>query len=69
MYINKENSEAIAEYCKDKFAGWTIRHFGVNQDGYVAFILSKFNEQDKIAFILSDEEGNDVGFIEEGEEI
>jgi len=68
MYIDRENSEAIAEYCNEKFAGWTIRQFGVNQDGYVAFILNK-GKDDKIAFLLSDEEGNDVGFIEEGDEI
>ena len=68
MYIDRENSEAIAKYCNEKFAGWTIRSFGVNQDGYVGFILRK-GDQNKIAFLLSDEEGNDVGFIEEGEEI
>jgi hypothetical protein len=68
MYIDRENSEAIAKYCNDKFKGWTIAEFGVNEEGYVGFIVRK-GKQSKIAFLLSDPEGNDVGFIEEGETI
>ena len=62
-------AEAIVDYCNEKFAGWTIRQFGLNEDGDVAMILSTINKKSKIAFLLSDPEGNDVGFIEEGEGI
>jgi len=68
MYIDKENSRAVANYCNDKFAGWTIGSFGVNEDGYVGFILRK-GLVEKVAFLLSDAEGNDVGFIVEGDEV
>ena len=70
MYIGGgydiEESKAIAKYCNERFVGWTIKHFGTTEDGYVGFTLSK-GKQEKVAYLLSDPEGNGVGFIEEGE--
>jgi len=66
MYLNIEESKAIAKYCNEKFKGWTIVDFGTTRDGYVAFTLRK-GLVEKVAFLLSDPEGNGVGFIEEGE--
>ena len=60
-------AKTIADYCNDKFAGWTIKSFGCGGFGYVWFTLSK-GEQEKVAWLLSDPEGNGVGFIEEGNE-
>lgn len=59
-------AQAIADYCNEKFTGWTILNFGITPDGYVAFTLRK-GLVEKVAFLLSDPEGNGVGFLEEGE--
>lgn len=61
-------AQAIADYCNNRFVGWTMYNFGTTEDGYVAFTLTK-GEQKRIAYLLSDPEGNGVGFIEEGEYI
>lgn len=61
-----QHVNAVAKYCNEKFAGWTIGNFGMTEDGYVAFTLRK-GSAEKVAFLLSDPEGNDVGFLEEAE--
>lgn len=66
MYLDIDESKAIAEYCNERFTGWKILNFGTTPDGYVAFTLRK-GSVEKVAFLLSDPEGNGVGFIEEGE--
>lgn len=66
MHLNIEESKAIADYCNEKFTGWTIVDFGTTPDGYVGLTLRK-GLVEKVAFLLSDPEGNGVGFLEEGE--
>lgn len=59
-------AQSIADYCNERFVGYTIKHFGTSEDGYVAFTLCK-GRVEKVAYLLSDPEGNGVGFIEQGE--
>ena len=60
------DAQSIADYCNERFVGWTIKRFGACKSGYVWFTLKK-GKQEKVAWLLSDPEGNYVGFIEEGE--
>jgi hypothetical protein len=58
--------ELMMQHYNKTFQGWTMGRFAVTQDEeHIIMFLEKDGEK-KIAFLLSDPEGNDVGFLAEG---